>query len=85
MTTRRKFLKGLAALPCLGVCKPTVAEPTPEPIPEATAPEPAITFKNDPDTGMYSGKVICPHCFEMAGQGHMCEGYALWLKENKHA
>lgn len=30
MTTRRSFIKGLAALPLFGAVKPTVAEPKPE-------------------------------------------------------
>ena len=26
--------------------------------------------------------VNCPHCFDRVGRGHMCEGYAKWLREH---
>ncbi len=69
MTTRRKFLKGLASLPALSLFKPAVAEPTPEPVPE---PDNSSDFT-----------VICPHCWEWSKPGHSCAGYRAWLAEQK--
>ena len=29
-----------------------------------------------------TAKVYCPHCFELSGRGHNCDGFAAWKLEN---
>lgn len=28
-------------------------------------------------------KIICPHCFELTGRGHNCDGFVAWKLENE--
>lgn len=43
----------------------------------------AATISAEPVEPESNVKVICPHCFDLGGRGHMCAKYAAWKLENE--